>query len=111
MRYDKIDAKRFIHHMYMPIMNERGRNLMTPHYTTARFNELKDWQRGQLTNIRHTWKLGDRYYKLAQTYYSSPEAWWVIALYNGRPTEGHIAMGTTIYIPTPLGKVLAYYGF
>jgi len=91
-------------------MRRRRRNLRVAHYGTAKFVELSDEQRANLTNTPHIWKLGDRFYKLAQTHYGSPEAWWVIALYNGLPTEGHVAVGATIYIPTPVGTLLAYYG-
>jgi nucleoid-associated protein YgaU len=73
--------------------------------------DLTDEERQRLTNIRHTWKVGDRFYKLAEQHYGDPTSWWVIAMYNGMPTEGHVRTGTTILIPTPVGRLLTYWGF
>ena len=56
------------------------------------------------------WSVGDRFYKLATTYYNSPEYWWVIALYNKKPTEHHVKLGEIIEIPLPLESVLSSYG-
>ena len=80
-------------------------------YTTPIFQELNSSDRGQITSIRHQWVLGDRFYKLAQEYYGDSTVWWIIALYNGLPTDAHVPNGATIYIPTPLGRVMSFYGF
>ena len=63
-----------------------------------------------LTRIGHTWKLGDRYYKLAHEHYGDANMWWVIAWYNKRPTEAHVKVGDTIIIPLPLDKIIRYLG-
>jgi len=60
-----------------------------------------------VTEIEHIWKTGDRYYKLANTYYGSPEYWWIIARYNLAPTEGHLKAGSVVVVPTPLSTALA----
>jgi len=60
---------------------------------------------GQLREVDHVWKLGDRFYKLAHKYYSNAEMWWVIAWYNQTPTESHVSPGQLIQIPLPLDKV------
>ena len=39
------------------------------------------------------WKLGDRFYKLADQYYGDPTLWWIIAWYNRMPTESHAEGG------------------
>ena len=54
------------------------------------------------------WKTGDRYYKLASAYYGNPKLWWIIALYNQKPTEGHLKRGDVIRIPTSLNLILYY---
>jgi|7_EtaG_2_1085326.scaffolds.fasta_scaffold01685_4 hypothetical protein len=59
-----------------------------------------------ITEIRHIWKTGDRFYKLANEYYGNSEYWWVIARYNQTPTEGHVRLGMMLYIPTPINTVL-----
>tara|TARA_A100001515_G_C4538016_1_gene199191 strand:- start:339 stop:680 length:342 start_codon:yes stop_codon:yes gene_type:complete len=66
-------------------------------------------QMADITRSRHIWKVGDRYYKLAIEYYGSAQYWWVIALFNQKPTEADISIGDIIYIPTPLEAVLRMY--
>ena len=63
-------------------------------------------QRGALRTTTHIWKYGDRYYKLSQDYYGTPSYWWVIAWYNGRPTEADIGTGTMLSIPLDLELAL-----
>ena len=58
----------------------------TLQYSTPSFKRLSASQRRTLNEVRHVWKTGDRYYKLAATYYGRPELWWAIALYNEKPT-------------------------
>lgn len=55
----------------------------------------------------HRWVASDKYFKLAQTYYDNPKLWWVIAIFNQRPTENHCKPGDLIYIPTPIERVLS----
>ena len=56
----------------------------------------------------HIWKEGDRFFKLAHQYYGDSTMWWVIAWFNRTPTEAHVSLGDTIYIPRPLDLVLDY---
>ena len=65
-------------------------------------------QIASLERVKHVWKTGDRFFKLAHTYYGRTDAWWVIAQYNKKPTESHINFGDIIYIPMPLEKALLY---
>ncbi len=67
-------------------------------------------QRAVLSAETHIWSVGDHFYKLAHEYYGDPRYWWVIAWYNGYPTEGHIKKGTLIEIPLNLEKVLLALG-
>lgn len=55
---------------------------------------------------RHTWSAGDKYYKLAYEHYGSIKYWWVIALFNGKPTDAHVEYGDEILIPFPVQAVL-----
>ena len=50
----------------------------------------------------------DKYYKLANQFYGRPGLWWIIALYNKKPTEGHLRRGDIVEIPTPIELVLYY---
>ena len=66
-------------------------------------------QRASLQTRSHTWKIGDRYYKLAHEFYGDSRFWWVIAWYNQKPTEGHLKIGDVISIPFPLSRVMRFY--
>ena len=75
-------------------------------YETRIFPRLQSLR--SIESVLHIWKTGDRYYKLANAYYGNPQLWWVIALYNQKPTEGHLRRGDAIRIPTSLNLVLYY---
>ena len=62
--------------------------------------------RADLLRIQHVWKVGDRFYKLALKHYNDAQYWWVIALYNSKPTEAHVKNGDVLLIPLPLDEVL-----
>ena len=55
--------------------------------------------------------MGDRYYKLAASFYGDARYWWIIAWFNKKPTESHIKVGDIIRIPTSLGDILAAMGY
>jgi len=59
----------------------------------------------------YIWKVGDHFWKLAADYYNNPNYWWVIAWYNGFPTEAHISPGRMIEIPISLEKALVALGY
>ena len=77
-------------------------------YSTPTNIRLTAAQRHTITDVKHVWRTGDRYYKLADHYYGRPQYWWVIALYNNKPTEGHVRLGDMIRVPLPLEKYLRY---
>jgi len=68
-------------------------------------------QQSQLEIVGHTWKVGDRLYKLAHKYYGDSKLWWVISYYNKAPTEAHFALGDIVEIPLPLDKLLEFIGY
>jgi len=80
----------------------------TRQYSTPTIFRITQAQRRSLTEVPHIWKTGDRFYKLAATYYGRPQLWWVIAMYNNTPTEGHVKLGDAIIIPTPIEQLLRY---
>ena len=67
-------------------------------------------QRASLVSNVHIWSYGDRLYKLAATYYGDTRYWWVIAWYNGFPTEADIETGTVLTIPLNLEDTLKVLG-
>ena len=80
------------------------------HYSTALIYNPTAADRASIMTTTYTWSYGDRYYKLAGQYYGIPEYWWVIAWWNGRPTEASIQNGTVIQIPTNLEQALTLLG-
>tara|TARA_B100001123_G_scaffold74689_5_gene84308 strand:+ start:33616 stop:33957 length:342 start_codon:yes stop_codon:yes gene_type:complete len=63
-------------------------------------------QRMNLTTDTHIWAYGDRFYNLANVYYGNVKYWWVIAWYNGYPTEASVYPGDVIEIPIELEEAL-----
>jgi len=80
-------------------------------YVSPRMTYPSEEIRRSLMEISHPWAHGDKYWKLAETYYGDPKYWWVIAWYNLKPTDVHCKIGEIILVPKPLGKVLKYCGY
>jgi nucleoid-associated protein YgaU len=96
--------------LYEEMLNARGVNHIRQH-ETAEMTHPSAKQDRLLTKVEHTWQYGDKLWKLSQNHYGDPSFWWVIAWYNLKPTESHIAIGDRLLIPKPLNKILKYYGY
>tara|TARA_Y100000296_G_C5128604_1_gene234232 strand:+ start:303 stop:617 length:315 start_codon:yes stop_codon:yes gene_type:complete len=79
------------------------------HFSTPNLYHPNSDDMSRIQTVTHIWSLGDRYYKLANTYYGQPTLWWVIAWFNKKPTEGHLKTGDVIHIPLPLENILGLY--
>ena len=90
---------------YSFLRKKRGARVLR-HYETPRMHHPTVSQRASLVCDNYIWKYGDRFYQLANTYYNDPRYWWVIAWYNGRPTEAHISTGDVIVVPLNLEAAL-----
>jgi len=77
-------------------------------YETPNFRYPTAAEMRELTIQKHTWKAGDKYYKLAHEHYGDSSLWWVIAWFNKAPTESHVKIGSTVSIPKPIQRVLKY---
>ncbi len=66
--------------------------------------------RTMITTTVHLWSVGDHFYKIAHDYYGDSRFWWVIAWYNGYPTEADIKIGARIEIPSNLEDGLRVLG-
>jgi nucleoid-associated protein YgaU len=95
---------------YQRYLKKRGMKLIRQ-FDTPQFRHPSAADRSHFKRAQHVWGTGDRFYKLADDYYQDPEKWWVIALYNQKPTEFHVQPGQVIYIPYPLDSVLYYMGY
>jgi nucleoid-associated protein YgaU len=87
-------------------MNRNVKNINQ--FVTANIDPITMEQALELDIQTHVWKLGDRYYKLAHQFYGQAHLWWVIALFNQKPTESHLSTGDVLNIPTPIETVLEY---
>lgn len=56
--------------------------------------------------IEHVWSRGDRLYKLSQKYYGNINFFWVISLFNKKPTDADYKYGDIVYIPVNLSDFL-----
>tara|TARA_R110000824_G_scaffold70902_1_gene181734 strand:+ start:17885 stop:18223 length:339 start_codon:yes stop_codon:yes gene_type:complete len=79
-------------------------------YETTKMKNPTISERMSLVTDTHVWKYGDRYYKLADKYYNDINYWWVIAWYNGSPTEADVTPGDVLEIPVNLEEALEVLG-
>ena len=110
-RYKNQDIFTNLRAAYRNYLKERGQESIvqynTPKFKHPTSSEIRD----NFNVITHIWSTGDRYFKLADEFYGNPELWWIIALYNQKPTEFHVKQGETILIPVPLDAALYYMGY
>lgn len=78
-------------------------------YEFPKFYRPPDDQYKNVSVTRHMWSIGDRFYKLADTYYGDARDWWLIAKFNSKPTESHVVLGEIILIPTKIEQVKALF--
>jgi len=97
-RYNKTKRVRNSSEYYKPLRKPRDLRSII-HHATPRLHNPTARERSPVKTTKHIWKYGDRLYKLAYQYYGDENFWWVIAWYNGYPTETHIKTGTTLWIP------------
>jgi|TARA_E500000331_G_scaffold347084_1_gene386796 hypothetical protein len=89
---------------YKSLRESRGLRAVS-HYETPILYNPTVLDRSFISTQSHIWKYGDRYYNLAFDYYADPTLWWIIAWYNGYPTEAGIQNGAVIEIPINLEQV------
>ena len=94
---------------YQDLFEDRGVNFIRQ-YSTPELLHPTSQQILRLNRKSHVWKTGDRFYKLASTYYGNEKYWWIIAWYNGYPTEVSIKNGDVIEIPLSLEEVTVALG-
>ena len=90
---------------YQEVLDEKNLNHIKQ-YFSPKLRHPTAGEVSQLELIQHEWKIGDRYFKLANQYYGDSKLWWIIAWFNQRPTESHVTIGETIEIPLPLDRIL-----
>jgi hypothetical protein len=94
---------------YKKLVGRRGVKKID-HYGTPTMRHPSVSQRARIPTTSHVWSTGDRFYKLANKYYGDVKFWWVIAWWNGVPTEANINYGDLIDIPLDLVEALRALG-
>ena len=86
------------HKMYRNILKNRGMKAITQ-FVTPKFITLPEPLRDLVEYDIIVWQIGGKYFKLADKHYGDPSLWWIIASFNLAPTEAHLDIGDTVYIP------------
>jgi hypothetical protein len=94
---------------YSPLAEKRGLKAIQ-HFQTVLIHNPQVFERMQIRTNSHVWKYGDRYYKLANIYYNDPQLWWIIAWYNGYPTEANVKIGDVLEIPLNFQQIIEVLG-
>ena len=103
-KYNRIIDNTSEFYRFLREHREVNKNII--HYATPILHRPTLRERMNVKTNTHVWSYGDRFYKLADQYYGDATYWWVIALFNGYPTEVTIKMGNVIYIPLDLERAL-----
>ena len=98
------------HPTHSNILDNRGLKSVVQ-YATPEFEYPETADLASIERIRHIWKFGDRYYKLADQYYGDSKLWWIIAFYNKKPTDAHVSLGDVIRVPVPLEEAIRFMEF
>ena len=88
---------------YRPLVESRGLRRLYQ-YETPILRRPSLAARRELITTKYVWKYSDKFYKLAGEWYKDSTQWWVIAWYNGYPTDAGITPGSIIFIPHDLDR-------
>lgn len=92
--------------MVKPFLVKTGAKIVN-HYSLVFFGEPTSIEfLENITTIDHSLSAGDKLSKLAHEHYGDAKFWWVLAWFNGKPTDHHCNLGDVIKIPFPLEEVL-----
>ena len=95
---------------YRFLREKRGNVKNIRHQETPILKNPSVVERASLRTTSHIWKYGDRLSNLAFKYYGDVTYWWVIAWYNGVPTEAHLDPGDPLDIPINIEQALKALG-
>jgi len=109
MRYDNRTLRTLSLDKYPNLLKKRKRNFVRI-FETNKYNEVAEEDRVSLVSDVVIWQQGMKFYKLAYQYYGNIDYWYIIAIFNKKPTDAHVQLGEEIFIPAPLERVKELYG-
>ena len=59
----------------------------------------RDFISSNYSTTEHVWSHGDKLYKLAFKYFGDKDLFWIIGLFNNKPTDSHYSYGDVVFIP------------
>lgn len=77
------------------ILNDRGINSID-FYKNFSFSKV---DKDAYAFAEHIWSRGDRLYKLSYNYYGDKNSFWLIGLFNNKPTDADYQYGDIVKIP------------
>ena len=83
--------------LYFEVFEERGQKFFTIHKTKT-FESLQGKRIPIATT--HLWRREDKLHKLSEKYYGTYHYWWVISMFNKKPTDAHFTVGDEVFIPS-----------
>lgn len=60
----------------------------------------------EISIVDHVFKKGDRLSIIAHNYYGDAKLWWLLAWFNGKPTDFECKVGDIIKVPSPVEEVI-----
>lgn len=77
------------------LLDSRGINKII-FYENFSFSKIN---KDEYAFVEHIWSRGDRLYKLGNRYYGDSNSFWLIALFNNKPTDADYKYGDIVQIP------------
>jgi len=111
MRYEKTDT-------FLLKRNARYNKILTKRKVeaikimeTQTIDSVANIDFDTITESEVLWAQGTKMWRLAADHYGDGTLYWVIALYNEKPTDAHWEIGDIVYIPHPYEYVVERLGF
>lgn len=108
MKFDRVKIKLTKSDIYSKILKNRSGSSVTLESTVSLPSPSTLMLDDKITEKSVLWTQGTKLWKLAADHYGDGTLYWVIGLYNEKPTDAHWKPGDVVYVPFPLEYVMAY---
>jgi hypothetical protein len=90
-------------------MLEEKNIIFIKHYSSPTFKFPTYDETLKIPIKKEIWKFSDSLSKYAEKHYKNPELWWVIGMFNKKPTDAHFKIGDEFYIPLNIDFIFDEY--